>query len=251
MPVTTEEKKGGKKAKVEKVSGAQPLPVGNAAADPKKDAELVELAKKQNAAIEETRKKLKELQEQLKAAKEEEKKAKDAEKAARDAEKNKGKAEREAKEKAIKEADEAVAQAQKDLEATEEWAFLVSAKEARAALGSLPKARKVREGGGGGGVRATREGKYGDLTGAEYRTMKAINDAGHALSRKELAEATGQEKGWSKLLGTKDGGNGGLCDRGLLNLIMHESEPMRYALTEAGREALEKAQAEPAETPAE
>jgi hypothetical protein len=80
--------------------------------------------------------------------------------------------------------------------------------------------------------------------------MKAIRDSGHALSRKELSEATGQEKGWSKLLGKKEGGNGGLCDRGLLNLVMHEDEPMRYSLTEEGKTALAKAEEELAKAPA-
>lgn len=248
MPVTTSEErvvKGKGKAKADKVaSGAQPLPVGNAAADPKKDKELSELAKKQNAAIEETRKKLKELQEQLKKAKEEEKAIKEQEKALKDTEKNKGKAEREAKEAAIKAADEAVVAAQKDLEATEEWAFLAVAKEARAALGSLPKARKVREGGGGGGTRG--KAKNG-LTPNMIRVLDCMTD-GEEKTASQIAEATGIMKG--KRLPE-------LVELGYLKELVPEESMgrgKRFVITDDGREALEKAQAEPeapAETPAE
>ena len=237
MPVETSEKvvKGKGKAKADKVvNGAQPLPVADKVKDPVKDKELSELAKKQNAAIEETRKKLKELQEQLKKAKDEEKALKDQEKAAKDLEKNKGKAEREAKEAAIKAADEAVVAAQKDLEATEEWAFLVSAKEARAALGSLPKARKG--GGGGGGTPKGPKGGAAGLKMVMVRLLRAMAD-GATRGSAELAELSGIAKG--KPFPE-------LYDMGLINIeVPAEGERgRRFTITDAGLEALEKAEAE-------
>lgn len=231
-----------KKVKEQVQSGTtQPLPTAEDTPEQKKaETEAERLAKG-------IREKLEALKKELAAVKEKEKAAKDAQGAAKKAEKEAALAKREEAKKQIEAADEAVKKAQADLELTDEWKALAAAKTAREAIGPLPKAPRV--GGGSQGPRKPRESGAGGLNGSELRAMRAINAAGHALSRKELAEATGQEKGWSKLLGTKEGGGEGLVDRGLLNLVMHEDEPMRYSLTDPGKEALAKAEAEAAAKP--
>lgn len=240
MPVTTEEKKGGKKkGQQPQTSGTTaPLPTSEGKAkDPAKEKELSEMAKAQNKAIEETRAKLKALQEQLKAAKDAEKALKDQEKALKDEEKNKGKKEREAKEAAIKAADEAVTQAQKDLEATEEWSFLVEAKKAREALGKLPKARKTREGGGTRGKRAN------GLTPNMVKVLECMAD-GEEKTASQIANATGILKG--KRLPE-------LVEAGFLSELLPEESigrGKRFVITDAGRDALEKAKSEPEEAQA-
>ena len=199
-----------------------------------------ELAKKQNKAKElsdaELDAAIKEAQERLAKVKEEKKRLREEAAAKKKAEKELALAERKKKADAIEAAQKRVKEAEEALQATEEWAELKTAKEELAKIGPLPKVRS------GGGARRTRAA--GDLNGSEIRAMAAIRDAGKSLTRSELATLTGQTKGWSKLLGTKEGGNGGLCDRNLLNLIEHEEGPMQYDLTSEGRAALEKAEAE-------
>jgi hypothetical protein len=207
------------------------------------EKKVAEMAAKRAKEVEETKAKLEALKKELEAAKAKEKEEKELLKQAKNKEKElalKARAEKEAK---IAELDERIKAAEADLAKTEEWAALEALKKERSEVGPLPKVPKVG-GGGGGGAGRTRGPSAkgaGGLNGSELRTMKAISEAGHALSRKELAEATGQTKGWSKLLGSKAGGGDGLCDRGLLNLVMHEDEPMRYSLTDHGKSALEAA----------
>jgi flagellar biosynthesis GTPase FlhF len=213
------------------------------------DEKAQKLAAAKNAAAEAIKAKLEALKKELAATKEAEKAERDKEKNAKKAEREKSLAVRAEKEKQLAEADAKITKAQKDLELTDEWKALKTLEAERAAIGPLPKVSKGG-GGGSGKPRGPRGQDAGGLTASAIRAMKAIRDSGHALSRKELFEATGQEKGWSKLLGKKDGGNG-LVGEGLLNLVMHEDEPMRYSLTEEGKTALAKAEAELAKAPVE
>jgi len=191
------------------------------------------------AELEKKRQEIKKLQEELKAAREAEKSEARKAKDAREEAKKLALAERAAKEAELAAADEAIKKAQADLEATEEWSLLEAAKEARAAIGPLPKVPKIGTSRSGSRVVRT----SGELTGSQVRAMTALKENGR-LNRKQLAEITGQLKGWSKMFGTREGGNGGLCDRGLVELIVHEGESMSYELTPTGLEALEKALAE-------
>jgi len=199
------------------------------APQPEEKKELTAEEKKAKE-IAEKREKLKKLREELKG---EEDKLREKKKAEKEAV-QKERAEKEAK---LKAADEKIAKCKEALEKTKEWKALDAATKEREAIGPLPKIRKTGARAGGGGNRK----KYGDFSGNEFAAAEAIDNSGHAMSRKELSEATGISKGWSKMF--KEG-NGGLCDRGICSLVQHEGDPMRYELTTSGKEALAKARAE-------
>lgn len=244
MPTITNEEKvvKGKKGKNVVQSGTtKPLPTADdVPKDPVKDAELTEMARAQNEAlakkkaeIEEKRAKLKALQEELKKEKDTEAAIKKAEKEAKDAEKNAAKKAREEAEARIKEADEAIAAAQKDLEATDEWKFLVAAKEARQAIGPLPKVRK------GGGERVSgQRGPKGGAAGLSMTTVRVLRAMSDGVTRngKEIGELSGILKG--KRFPE-------LYDAGLIDIhVPQEGERGRtFTITQAGLDALEKAEA--------
>ena len=147
--------------------------------------------------------KRKELQEELKKIDDEKKSKAEALKAAKKAERDKEVQERESKKKAIEALDAKIAQCQKDLEATEEYKWLLAAKAEREKIGPLPKVRK-----GGGGKREPRDPNAGPATyGIERdhdlpwcekkeKLFKALADNGAvspttALATSEAADAAG------------------------------------------------------------
>ena len=89
-----------------------------------------------------------------------------------------------------------------------------------------------------------------DLSEREVKVLQALKAAGKkALTRKDLAKATGIPRGWSKLLGaaTKEGlgkrGNASLEGRGLIASSKDEgSLTLSYTITPAGTKALAAAQ---------
>ncbi len=247
MPVTTEEKKGGKSKKGQEqkvVTGTmKPLPTSEGQAkDPAKETELEKMAREQNEAkaaelakkkaeIEEKRAKLKALQEELKKEKDAEAQIKAAEKAAKEAEKNAAKKAREEAEAKIKEADAAVTAAEEALKLTEEWAELEAAKAVRAAIGPLPKVRKTREGGGGGGRKAAN-----GLTPNMIKVLQLMED-GEVRTASEIAVATEILKG--KRLPE-------LVQLGALEELVPDEgkRGKRFQITDSGKEQLAKALAE-------
>lgn len=201
-------------------------------------------AKERIKALEAKRKELERLQQEYKALKEKERAEARAKREAAKKAREEALAERVRKQKLIEAADAKIEKLQKALDAmvesSKEYKALQEAKKEREAIGPLPKVSRKRGGQGGGSRR------YNGLTFAEVRCMEALSASSHALSRKELAEITGQRKGWSKMLGTKTGETG-LVGQGLVKLVMHEDEPMRYSLTPSGKQALEVALREKAE----
>lgn len=87
------------------------------------------------------------------------------------------------------------------------------------------------------------------LTGTALRALTALAGSKAPLTRAELAEATGVQKGWSRLLGaaTKEGGGAAgaksLEARGLVRCEPQEGgRALAYTITPAGKKALAAAQ---------
>jgi len=92
----------------------------------------------------------------------------------------------------------------------------------------------------------TRSRSYNGLNGSQIRTLEALSD-GKAKTRVELAEATGINKGWSRILGTKEGTHeDALEPMGYIKAtVPQEGERgMKYTITASGKQALAKAQKE-------
>lgn len=84
-----------------------------------------------------------------------------------------------------------------------------------------------------------------ELSGSKVKVLEALVSAEpEGLTRTELAEQTGINKGWAKLLGAPTkGGTNGMEGAGLVKSHKHEGErSMRYTITAAGKKALAKAQ---------
>lgn len=110
-----------------------------------------------------------------------------------------------------------------------------------------PKAKKSEE-------TVVRTKRFNGLVPSVIKVLQTLRDAGVAMTRKELAESTGIEKGWSKILGTKDGGNEeALGPIGyVLSVEPKEGERgMKYKITAAGKQALVKAEKEMAKAGSE
>ena len=90
-------------------------------------------------------------------------------------------------------------------------------------------------------------GKFNDLTSSQIKTLEALND-GTAMTRQELADETGIQKGWSKLLGKQeDDHEDSLLSKNLVKATVPqegEGRAMKYMITAAGKQALAKAQKE-------
>lgn len=89
--------------------------------------------------------------------------------------------------------------------------------------------------------------RNGGLTGTEVKTLTALAKV-ESANRDKLRATTGVQKGWSKILGAsskEDFGSTGsdsLCGRGLVKVLQIEGDRQyHYAITPAGRKALEKA----------
>lgn len=92
----------------------------------------------------------------------------------------------------------------------------------------------------------TRSRSYNGMNGSQIRTLEALSD-GKAKTRKDLSEETGIMKGWSKLLGTKEGNHeDALEPKGYVKTtVPQEGERgLKYTITPAGKQALAKAQKE-------
>jgi DNA-binding MarR family transcriptional regulator len=84
-----------------------------------------------------------------------------------------------------------------------------------------------------------------ELSGSKVRVLEALAAAEpEGLTRTELAEQTGINKGWAKLLGAPTKGEtNGMEGAGLVKSHKHEGErSLRYTITAAGKKALAKAQ---------
>ena len=84
------------------------------------------------------------------------------------------------------------------------------------------------------------------LNGSHIRVLQTLK-GGASMSRAELAEATGINKGWSRILGTTEGGHeDALEPRGFVkSSVPPEGERgMRYTITASGKKSLEKAEKE-------
>jgi hypothetical protein len=79
------------------------------------------------------------------------------------------------------------------------------------------------------------------LTKRQHKVLTALA-SGKELSRNELADATGMNKGWSKLLGAsthEEAGDGSLEGLGYIKSARYEgSRSVVYAITAAGKKAL-------------
>jgi hypothetical protein len=84
------------------------------------------------------------------------------------------------------------------------------------------------------------------LTGNQVKVLKALK-SGQELNRKQLAQRTGINGGWAKLLGTayqdEVGAQGpGLSDTGLITVNSYESERiLTYTITAKGKKVLQDA----------
>lgn len=82
--------------------------------------------------------------------------------------------------------------------------------------------------------------KAAGFTDRERRTLEALVKVVEGLTRKQLQEVTGQEKGWSKLLGAVTRGTPApdtLEGRGLVRSEVKDGK-LVYTLTPAGKAAL-------------
>jgi len=198
-------------------------------------AKIAAEEEKRKAELEAKRLEIKKLQEELKAAREAEKSEAKKAKEAKEEAKKLALAERAKKEAEIAAADEAVVKAQKDLEATEEWSLLQMAKEARAAIGPLPKIPKLGGGTSRGGDGSRKKTPNG-LTPNMVKVLSSMTD-GAERSAAQIAEATGIFKG--KRIPQ-------IVELGCLEEMVPEEgqRGKRYVITDKGREELEKALAE-------
>lgn len=97
----------------------------------------------------------------------------------------------------------------------------------------------------------------GTLGKREVEVLALLAKAKKPLSRADMAKATGQAKGWSRLLGaaTKDGlgasGDDSLEGRGYVASSKEAGDrSIAYTITAAGRKALDKAKADSKAKPA-
>lgn len=213
----------------------KPLPGGepqNVADLPKTDA-----AKTAEAAAKE----MAEIKARMDALKAELKAKKDAEAAAKKAAQEA--AEKEAKEFEAKKAAATKAEATA-LEALQKLPQYVAWVKAKAENDALTPPEKVKSA-SKTRTRGTGTRSAGGLSAPALRALQYMAKAGRNVSRADLAGATGQLKGWSKLLGTREGNHeDSLCALGLVKCIQEEGEPMRYCITIKGRDALKAAEAE-------
>lgn len=128
---------------------------------------------------------------------------------------------------------------------TQEQQFVkpVTKKVAKAAAPKEPAERKARG--------------FNGLTQSKIKTLQELRD-GMPKTRNDLVEATGIQKGWSKLLGavTKDNFGGhadSLLALGYVKQLVAEEgvRGTRYQITATGRKALEKAEKEMAKAEAD
>lgn len=92
--------------------------------------------------------------------------------------------------------------------------------------------------------------KKNSLNGSQVKILSALKD-GKQRTRAELSELTGIRKGWSKLLGNKEGTHeNGLEAKSLVkSFVPQEGERgLKYAITGAGKQALTKAEKEMSKT---
>ena len=92
----------------------------------------------------------------------------------------------------------------------------------------------------------TRGRSSNGLNGSHVKILQALK-SGKAMSRADLSEATGIGKGWSKLLGNKEGTHeDALESRGFIKSeVPPEGERgLRYKITGPGKQALTKAEKE-------
>ena len=110
----------------------------------------------------------------------------------------------------------------------------------KAAKKGAKKGAAVKKAAGGG------KEKKGELSGNAIKVLQAMKGTaanGKTVTRAQLAEKTGINKGWSKLLGNPTkGGDHGMEAAGLVKSQKHEGERgLVYFITEKGRKALEAA----------
>ena len=89
---------------------------------------------------------------------------------------------------------------------------------------------------------------FNGMNGSQIKTLDALKD-GNPQTRAELSESTGIAKGWSKILGTKEGGHeDALEPKGYVkSSVPPEGERgLRYTISARGKQALVKAQKEKA-----